>query len=255
MNPTTGASVVVWSSQGQNAGGGWDVYMQRYNAAGVAQGGETLVDTPVNGVNQQYATVAMNAGGNFVVTWSSDQAGHWNVYAQRYSAGGVAQGSAILVDTATTNDQQNSTVAINASGGFVVTWAGHQSGKWQVYANDFDQNGVSLAGPMQVTNASNDQMFADVAMSGNGNYVITWSGHQAAHWNVYAEMYGANNQPVGSIFQVNTNTTDDQQYSTAALDAGGNFTITWSGHQSGHWNIYAQSYLAGRSQQREQFSG
>src|SRR5919205_1293140 len=37
MNSTTGDYVVVWSSQGQNSGGGWDVYFQRYNAAGVAQ--------------------------------------------------------------------------------------------------------------------------------------------------------------------------------------------------------------------------
>ena len=92
MNPTNGNYVVVWSSQGQNAGGGYDVYFQRYNAAGVAQGPATLVDTPVNGVNQQYANVAMNSSGNFVVTWSSQQWGHWNIYAQQYNASGVAQG-------------------------------------------------------------------------------------------------------------------------------------------------------------------
>ena len=56
MNPTTGDFVVVWSSQGQNIGGGWDVYFQRYNAAGVAQGAETLVDTPVNGANNNLPT-------------------------------------------------------------------------------------------------------------------------------------------------------------------------------------------------------
>ena len=41
----------------------------------------------------------MNASGNFVVTWSSQQGGHWNIYAQQYNASGVAQGTAILVDT------------------------------------------------------------------------------------------------------------------------------------------------------------
>ncbi len=91
MNPTNGNYVVVWSSQGQNAGGGWDVYFQRYNAAGQAQGAETLVDTPVNGVNQQFANVAMNSSGNFVVTWSSQLGGQWNIYAQQYNASGVAQ--------------------------------------------------------------------------------------------------------------------------------------------------------------------
>ena len=58
-NVTTGDYVIVWASQGQNGGTTWDVYMQRYNAAGVPQGGETLVNTHVNGVNQQYASVAI----------------------------------------------------------------------------------------------------------------------------------------------------------------------------------------------------
>ena len=57
-------------------------------------------------------------------------------------------------------------------------------------------------------------------------------------------MFGSNTQPVGSIFQVNTNITADQEFSAVALDTSSNFTITWSGHQNGHWNIYAQSYLA-----------
>src|ERR1700736_590157 len=45
MNPATGNYVVTWSSQGQN-GSNWNVYAQRYSAAGVRQGSEFLVSTP-----------------------------------------------------------------------------------------------------------------------------------------------------------------------------------------------------------------
>src|SRR5690242_6944057 len=39
MNRATGDFVAVWSSQGQTgAGSDWNVYAQRYNAAGAAQG-------------------------------------------------------------------------------------------------------------------------------------------------------------------------------------------------------------------------
>ncbi len=244
INPTTGDYVVVWSSKHQFGSDTWDVFMQRYNAAGVAQGSETLVTPHVDGDNHQYASVAMNSSGNFVVTWSSDQNGHWDVYAQRFNASGVAQGSAILVDTPTNKDQEYSTVAIDDAGNFVVTWSGQQSGKWQIYANSFDQNGISQGGPFRVSNSSDDEMFAEVAMNGAGAYVITWSGKQSGNWDVYAQLYGPNNQPVASIFQVNTATNNDQQYSTAAIDAAGNFTVTWSGHQSGKWAIYGQTYQA-----------
>jgi hypothetical protein len=244
MNPSNGNYVVVWSSQGQNTGGSYDVYFQRYNAAGVAQGPATLVDSPANGANQQYANVAMNSSGNFVVTWSGQQLGHWNIYARQYNASGVAQGPAFLVDTPTNNDQEYSTVALNDAGVFVVTWSGHQTGTWQIYGNAFNWNGVSLShGPGWVTDATNDQIDPDVAINDADTIVITWSGHQSSHWNVYAEMFNAITQPEG-IFQVNTNMTDDQEQSAVAMDSSGNFTITWQGHQNGQWNIYAQSYFA-----------
>jgi hypothetical protein len=242
MNPSNGNYVVVWSSQGQNAGGGWDVYFQRYNAAGVAQGAETLVDTPANGVNQQYANVAMNASGNFVVTWSGQQGGNWNIYARQYNASGVAQSSAFVVDIPTNADQEYSTVSLNDAGVFIVTWSYQVSGTWQIYGNAFNWSGVSVAYGY-VTNASADQMYSDVALNDADTMVITWSGHQSGHWNVYAEMFSSISQPEG-IFQVNTNMTDDQENSAVAMDSNGNFTITWQGHQSGQWLIYAQSYLS-----------
>ncbi len=246
VNPATGDYVATWSSQGQNAGGGWDVYFQRDNSAGVAQGGETLVDVPANGVNQQYANLAMAPNGSFVVTWSGNQGGHWNVYAQRFNASGVAQGSVIQVSAPTNNDQQVSSVAMDANGNFVIAWSGHQSGNWNTYAEEFNANGTPQTGIFAVSApvGGHDQMSADVAMNANGDFVITWSGHQLAHWSVYAQIYTPAATPSGSIFQVSTNLTDDQEDPTAAIDANGNFVITWSGHQGGHWNVYGQSYLA-----------
>jgi hypothetical protein len=244
MNPTTGDYVVVWSSKHQNSTDTWDVYFQRYNAAGVPQGAETLVSAHVDGVNQQFASVAMNASGNFVVTWSSNALGKFNVYAQQFNSGGVAQGGVIQVSTPTSDDQENSTVAIDQNGNFVITSSGHQGGDWNVYAEAFNAAGAPTTGVFAVNTpvAGKDQMFSDVAMNASGNFVITWSGHQTSKWSVYAQQYSVGATTIGSTIQVNTNITDDQEYSSAAIDASGNFIITWSGHQNGHWNIYAQTY-------------
>ena len=50
--------------------------------------------------------------------------------------------------------------------------------------------------------------------------------------------------PVGAEFQVNTYTTDHQYEPTVAMDAHGNFVITWySLLQDGSgYSIYAQKY-------------
>jgi hypothetical protein len=65
-----GDFVVTWSSNGQDAILSYGVYAQRYNAAGVKQGGEFRVNTTTTGT-QKFSTVAMDADGDFVVTWSS----------------------------------------------------------------------------------------------------------------------------------------------------------------------------------------
>src|SRR5262249_11267988 len=87
-----GNFVVAWQSQEQD-GDGWGVYAQRYNAAGVAQGGEFRVSTTTQD-DQMNPAVAMDAAGNFLVAWQShnqDGSG-WGIFAQRYTVAGLAQG-------------------------------------------------------------------------------------------------------------------------------------------------------------------
>jgi sugar lactone lactonase YvrE len=247
VNPGTGGFIVTWSSQNQVPGQGWDVYAQRYNAAGVPQGNEFLVNTTTSD-DQEYSSVAMDANGDFIITWSGHQSGHWQIYAQRYNAAGVAQGPEMLVNSATASDQMFSTVAMDDQGDFVIAWSGHQSGNWAVYARQFNHNGNAQGGAFQVSfpTPGADQEFSDVAMNRNGDFVITWSGHQSNHWSVYAQEFGIGGNPRGGIFQVNTTTSDDREYSTAAMDAVGNFVITWSSHnQDGSgWGVYARQYSA-----------
>ena len=51
---------------------------------------------------------------------------------------------------------------------------------------------------------------------------------------------------MGSEFQINTHTSDYQQFSTVAMDAVGNFVVTWSSYnQDGSSSgIYGQRYDA-----------
>jgi len=94
------------------------------------------------------------------------------------------------------------------------------------------------------------QMFAEspqaVAMDAYGDYVITWSsnGQDGGGWGVYAQRYDSNGVPLGGEFPVNTTTAGDQMYPAVAMDAAGDFVITWSGNRydGSGWNVYAQRY-------------
>src|SRR3990172_2852705 len=67
---TNGDFVIVWASDGQDASG-YGVFAQRFDAAGVPQGGEFRANTQAAG-NQLKPGVASDAIGNFVVVWASD---------------------------------------------------------------------------------------------------------------------------------------------------------------------------------------
>jgi hypothetical protein len=257
---TDGDFVVTWSSYDQD-GSGWGVYAQRYNATGVAQGSEFRVNTTTNSY-QQHSTIAMDATGDFVVTWSSyaqDGSG-WGVYAQRYNATGVAQGSEFRVNTTTNNYQQYSTVAMDTDGDFVVTWSSYdQDGSgWGVYAQRYNAAGVAQGSEFRVNTTTNSyQQYSTVAMDTDGDFVVTWSsyGQDGSGWGVYAQRYNAAGVAQGSEFQVNTTTNSSQLYSTVAMDAAGDFVVTWSSasQDGSSYGVYAQRYNAAGVAQGSEF--
>ena len=68
--------------------------------------------------------VAMDAAGDFVITWQSapQDGDFYGIYAQRYNSAGVAQGTEFRVNTYTTNNQSQPTALMDAAGDFVITW-------------------------------------------------------------------------------------------------------------------------------------
>ena len=114
---------------------------------------------------------------------------------------------------------------------------------------------------------------AAVAMDGDGDFVVTWSSNKndpndlTTSWDVYAERFDAKgNKLLTSIdggntyvFQVNSYTPDIQRHSAIAMDAQGDFVITWQsmGEDGSGYGIYAQRYspagapLGGTNEEQE----
>lgn len=245
-----GDFVITWSSFGQD-GSNNGVYAQRYSAAGVAQGTEFRVNTTTLS-DQGSPTVAMDAAGDFVVTWTSNgQDGSGNgIYAQRYNAAGVAQGGEFRVNTITAGNQQLSTVAMDATGDFVVTWYSFgqdDASSWGVYAQRYSSAGVAQGSEFRVnTTTLGDQLATTVAMDATGNFVVTWSSYNqdGSSWGIYAQQYKANGTPDGVETLVNTGTANRQLCSSVAMDANGDFVVTWTsqGQDGSGYGVYSQRF-------------
>ncbi len=140
-----GDHVVVWT---QTVGGVDRVYYEIFNAAGASISSPAPVSNLSPTAAQRYATVACDADGDFVVTWTQfDAANDANVYGCRFSmvngapefqvTTGTQSDGSFRINSYTDNNQEWSSVAMDSTGNFVVTWTSYGQ-------EDNGQNGLRL---------------------------------------------------------------------------------------------------------------
>jgi hypothetical protein len=255
-----GDFVVVWQSYNQD-GSLFGVYAQRYNSNGTPQGSEFRVNTWTTG-NQRNPSVAMDSDGDFVVAWQSDnQDGNvFGVYAQRYNSAGVPQGSEFRVNTWTTNNQAAPSVAMDSDGDFVIAWDSiNQDGStYGVYAQRYNSAGVPQGSEFRInTWTTSYQYYPSVAMDSDGDFVVTWLSfnQDGSNAGIYAQRYNNAGAPQGSEFRANTWTTDNQLFSSAAMDSDGDFVVAWQSisQDGSSYGIYAQQYNSAGAAQGSEF--
>jgi hypothetical protein len=255
-----GNFVVVWTSYAQDGSAG-GIFGQRYDASGLPRGVEFRVNT-MTGNGQVGPSVASDAAGNFVVSWTSDgQDGDFlGVFGQRYDAAGARRGSEFQVNTYTTSSQHAPVVASDPAGSFVVTWASNgQDGSGSgIFAQRYDAAGERRGLEFQVsTYVVGHQGQPSVATDATGNSVVVWMSdpQDGDTWGVFAQRLDATGAPRGSEFQVNTYTTSAEYSPTVASDAAGNFVVSWSSYdQDGSSvGVFAQRYDASGAPRGSEF--
>jgi hypothetical protein len=136
------------------------------------------------------------------------------------------------VNTWTTGSQRFPSIASLSNGGFVVVWDswGQDGSGWGVYGQRFDANGNKVGSEFQVnTWTTNNQGIPSIASLSNGGFVVVWQsdGQDGSGWGVYGQRFDSNGNKVGSEFQVNTWTTDDQLEPSITSLPNGGFVVVW----------------------------
>ena len=198
-----GSFVVVWQSYDQEPSHPQDpdpqygIFGRRYDSAGTPSG-EFAVNT-VTARTQDAPAVSMNGSGAFVVTWESyGQFGFagYDVIGQRYNSSGSKVGSEFMVNTYSTDDQIDPTVAMDDTGRWVVVWQsrlqdGSASG---IYGQRYNSDGTPHGVEFRVnTYTTADQRTPSVAMDGSGNFVVAWTsvGQDGSGTGVFAQAFSS----------------------------------------------------------------
>jgi hypothetical protein len=236
-----GDFVVAWHGLGSGGDTSSSIQGQRYNSAGSAVGSQFQVNTYTTNT-QEFPSVASDADGDFVVVWASsgssggDTSGG-SIQGQRYNSAGSAVGSQFQINTYTTDLQEFGAVAADADGDFVVVWSSYGSSGGDpadsIQGQRYNSAGSAVGGQFQVnTYTSNAQLAPSVAADADGDFVVAWesngsSGGDAIPFSVQGQRYNSAGSAIGSQFQVNTYTTNTQQFPSVASDADGDFVVVW----------------------------
>ena len=229
-----GNFVVVWSGQGDE-GDSSGVYGHAYDKFGRSIGDDFLVNQTVYSY-QNEPSVAMDADGDFVVTWTSyAQDGDLDgVYARRFNVQGTAKGDEMRVNTTTAYRQDNSDVAMDANGNFVVVWeSDQQDGSYSgIYGQRYSAAGVKLGSEFRVNATTYEkQIDPAVGMDADGDFVVTWASmnQDGSGYGIFARAYTpAGVAKAASEFLVNQTTINWQTTPDVAMAADGSYTIAWA---------------------------
>jgi hypothetical protein len=249
-----GNFVIAWSSS--HGSSSFNVYAQRYDAAGIALGGEFQVNTYWDH-DQWFPAVDMDGAGNFVITWASgwQDGDAYGVYAQRYNASGIAQGSEFRVNTYTPSYQSSPSIGMDESGEFIIAWSSYgQDGSYTgVYAQRYDAFGNPQGNEFQVnTYYMNHQWYPSVGINGMGDFIIVWmsTGQDNSNDGIYAQRYNESGTAKGIEFRVNSNTIEHQFFPpleihpSVGMDGSGNFVVAWytDGQDGDGEGVYARCF-------------
>ncbi len=267
INKSTGDFVVTWTSDqtGDN-----DIYFQRFDASGVAQGAETRVNSTTTG-DQRDSQVAMDDSGNFAVVWNAGSPNH--VYGQRFNSSSVAQGSEFQVDVASypgasSSDQTTPSISMDSVGKFVVAWRSgseeNLASDWGIYYQRYDASGNRVGTQVHANlYTTSSQGLPAVALGDAGTVVVAWQStgqeqygtSDTANYGIYFQRFDANNIVKSADFvsaftsndvRANSYVTSDQWLPAVAIGSDGRFTIAWdsSGQDGSSRGIYFRKYRA-----------
>ncbi len=245
-----GGFVVAWENQPTS--GSEEIYAQRYSAAGTPEGGDVVV-SPIAG-NNDYPSVAMDAAGDFVVAWeNAPSSGSDEIYAQRYSAAGAAEGSAFVVSSTAGNNLLPA-VAMDAGGDSVVAWENApSSGSEEIDAQRYSAAGVAEGSDFVVSSTAGNNLSPAVAMDAGGDSVVAWENAPTSGSDeIYAQRYSAAGAAEGNAFLASSNiSVASQELPSVAMDVEGDFVVAWNNYGPGQegappykYEIDAQRYAA-----------
>ena len=140
-------------------------------------------------------------------------------------------GPEFQVNSYTTSDQVDATVAADGAGNFVVVWRSYgQDGSHDgVFGRRFTAGGLRAGSEFRVNSyTTSAQRAPALAVSAAGDFVVTWmSGQGGPGTNVFGQRFSSNGEGSEASSRSTPTPRRVSMYPAVAADAAGNFVVVW----------------------------
>jgi hypothetical protein len=176
-----GNLIAIW--QQHNGVTGYDIWTNRYVAGSGWQTPELLESDPLNA---DHPTVAMNASGDAVASWSQSDGTRHNMYVRRYDAE-LGWQAAQLVELVDQNAVEPR-VSVGPNGHALVTWKTIGTAHSAVRVNRY-LPGIGWQPPENVGSSGSGSNYPTAAVDASGAGVVVWTDVAGGIRSVYANSY------------------------------------------------------------------
>ncbi|BCN94149.1 biofilm-promoting protein BpfA [Thiomicrorhabdus immobilis] len=259
---TDGSYVVTWQGVRESSTLN-SIYVQQFNADGTTTG-NIPVELQGDGSIGNYLfpqITAIGTVGEYAVTWyGRDADGDDSIYVQQFNTDGTTTGHTVVKleasDNTAGNDQKPQITPVGTDGSYAVTWQGADGddGTLSIYVQQFNADGTTTGNAIVKLEASdqtagNDQLPQITTIGTNGNYVVTWFGHNADfNTSIYIQRFNPDGTVLGDTVKLDPfdkNNGADSNPQVTSIGSDGSFVVTWSGEDiNGDNSIYLQKFSA-----------
>lgn len=216
-----GGYITVWSGAGA-PDTGYGVYLQRFTAAGVPVGGETLVNTTTAN-SQRNPQITLLTNGGYTVVWDNTvpgQPGTLGVFSQVFDASGARVGGEVQI-----NSDGHSQQVTAVTGGFVVTWTHAVEYPFSgVSARIYDASGQPR-GPAFTLDDDQIASLSSVTATDTG-FIAVWRANNPGEAVIAVQAYDAAGARVGAALHIPRDGAQTTPEIVRLADGG--FALVWA---------------------------
>ena len=194
------------------------------------QGGEFLISGSLPG-DQMLPSLAISTNGGYLVWHDNSIDGNgFGVGARLLNQNFSPLLSPIRINGDAVGDQENAKSALQPDGSAVVVWQGGKYGFQHIFARFLKPDGTYATGDIRLgTYNKGTQVFPSVSVLKDGSVVVVWAsfGQDGSMFGVYGQRLSSAGALIGTEFQVNSTTDNNQRTPSVAALSNGGFVVAW----------------------------